>query len=108
MGNYLAAIQHCLDQSLHRIQEDLPSDVEWSYKILKDALLKSAAMLDYFVAQKFAINNPPRESTTHEDEEYDWHRLRWVLELPAAVITPSIRHIFKSIMLQGDTLVMLL
>lgn len=84
----LAAIQHCLDQSLHRIQEGLPSDVQWSYQIPKDALLKSTALLDYLIAQKFAITNPPRENT-QEDEDHDWHRLRRVLELPTTVITPS-------------------
>ena len=65
------------------------SDVQWSFEIPKDALLKAAALLDYFVAQKFAIANPPREVTSQEDELYDWHRLRRILELPSTVITPS-------------------
>ena len=33
----LAAIQHCIDQALHIIQDDNPAGAEWSYKIPKDA-----------------------------------------------------------------------
>ena len=86
---HLAAIQHCVDQALHIIDDDNPRQTEWSYKIPKNALLKASVLLDYFIAQKFAISHH-RTSSMQEDEAYDWHRLRRVLELPSGVIIPSI------------------
>ena len=67
-------------------------DIEWSYQISKEILIKSAAFLEYFISQKFALGNPPHPPGNFgitDANNYDWHRICRILELPNSTITPS-------------------
>ena len=87
----LSATQLNVDQALSILEQD-NEDIEWSYQISKEILIKSAAFLEYFISQKFALGNPPHaqgNSGITDGNNYDWHRIRRILELPNSTITPS-------------------
>ena len=87
----LSATQLNIHQGLSILQHE-DEDIQWSYQIPKEILLKSAGFLEYFIAQKFALGNPPHGQTnldSTDDFDYDWHRICRILELPNLTITPS-------------------
>ena len=58
-------------------------------------------MLDYFIEQKLAIDRhlwSENSSTSGDSDQYDWHRLRRIMELDQAVLLPFLvtqKHITK-------------
>ena len=86
----LSATQLNIDQALSILEQD-NEDIEWNYQISKEILIKSAAFLEYFISQKFALCNPPHAQGNFgitDANNYDWHRIRRILELPNSTITP--------------------
>ena len=68
-------------------------DIEWNYQISKEILIKSAAFLEYFISQKFALGNPPHAQGNFgitDANNYDWHRICRILKLLNSTITPMI------------------
>lgn len=89
----LAASHWCIEQALHRI-EQRSKDLDvcpWTFIIPKHIILCAKSVLDYFIAQKFALRSEPsrQHHSTHEDDDYDYHRLQRIMELPSQIITPS-------------------
>ena len=79
-----------LEQALLRIEQkkqNLPLS-PWSFEISKDLIIR-AKVLDYFIEVKLALGPPPHTLDNNEDAVYDYHRIKRILELPTAIVTPS-------------------
>ena len=70
-------------------QQNIPVS-PWSFQIPKDLILHAKIFLDYFIEVKLALGPSPQNVEESDDETpYDYHRIRRILELPTATVTPS-------------------
>ena len=82
-----------LEQALLRIEQRQQNITvsPWNFQIPKDLILRAKILLDSFIEIKLALGLPPHSMEESDDETplYDYHRIRRILELPTATVTPS-------------------
>ena len=100
----LAAVHWCMDQALARLSAVQAGNApeEWKFEIPKETLVRAKTLLDYFIDEKLAIRRHVRSQNSSSNEsdsnQYDWHRLRRIMELNQSVIPPFLitqKHITK-------------